>query len=299
MKKFVKFLLASFLFVPFLAACNAQNDVPISFDKSEYDVHSVDKVTVSQNVSGVTYSFVDLKVDGVKLNAQSGEITFSNIPNNTQVLYTARLGNRQADPVVLTLLSVVEVPTLEFVDIYDYICDGNIIYATSSTNSSIAYSIKERVGGVSINKTTGQIKLTEAAVEGSQFVVVISSNGATNERTFTVTKTHLVKAKNDKQVTELNNKTALCFNLDFSDSELSTSEVKGLITARHVLAKDTFVFDAGSERLTVKKEALETFSLGENILTIVTNKNMINVTVIVANKIVKTVEDIVAINDSV
>ena len=299
MRKLNTFLFVTMLFAPLLGACNAKNDTPISFALSEYDIHSGDKVTISQDVKGVTYSFIDLKVDGINLDNKSGLITYSNVPNNTQVLYTAKAGNRQADPVVLTLLSEVEVPTLEFVDISDYVCDGNIIYATSSTNSSIAYSIKERVSGVSINATTGQIKLTDAAVDGSKFVVVISSHGAVKERTFTVTKSHLVKAINDKQVTELKNKTALCFNLDFSDCDLDGKEVKNLISSRHVLGQETFVFDQQNARLTVKKEALESFSLGENILTIVTNKNMINVTVIVANKIVKTVEDIVAINDSI
>ena len=292
------FLFLTFLFAPLLGACNQEYNGPISFEKSEYDIHSGDKVTIAQNIDNVTYSFIDLKIEGLALNEKSGEITYKDIPNNTQVLYTAKLGNRQADPVVLTLLSEVEKPVLEFVDISEYICDGNVVYATSSTNSSIAYSLKERVSGVSINSTTGQVKLTDAAVDGSKFVVVISSHGVSKEKTFTVTKSHLVKALNDKQVTEVNNKTALCFNLDFSDSDLATNEVKNLISARHVLGKENFVFNPENGRLTVKKEALDTFSLGENVLTIVTNKNMINVTVIVANKIVKTAEDIVAINDS-
>lgn len=298
MKKILKLLLVPILFTASMIGCSNKDSGPISFALSEYDIHSGEKVTIQQKYSGVTYSFVNLQVQGVSLNDKTGEITYSNVPNLTQVLYTAHLGSYQADPVVLTLLSEVEVPTLSFVDISDYICDGNIIYATSSTNSSIAYSIKERVAGVSINRTTGQVKLTEAAVEGSQFVVVIASNGATAERTFTVAKTHLVKPINDKQLTEIGNKTALCFNLDFSECDLGTKEVLNLISARHVLGQDTFVFDASNQRLTVKREALENFSLGENILTIVTNKNMINVTVIVADKIVRTVEDIVAINDS-
>lgn len=298
MKKILRLLLVPILFVSSLAGCSNKGDAPISFSQSEYEVHSGDKVTIEQKKSGVTYSFLNLTVEGIDLNEKTGEITYSNVPNLTQVLYTATLGKSQADPVVLTLLSEVEVPTLSFVDISDYICDGNIIYATSSTNSSIAYSIKERVSGVSINRTTGQVKLTEAAVEGSQFVVVISSNGATLERTFTVAKTNLVKAINDKQLTEVKNKTALCFNLDYSECDLDGKEVKCLISSRHVFGPETFVFDASKERLTVKKEALENFSLGENVLTIVTNKNMINVTVIVANKIVKTAEDIARINDS-
>ena len=304
MRKIHVLLLSSLLAVPSLSACSfnlfkKKTTGSISFDKSEYDVHSGDKVTIAQDVKDVTYSFVDLALEGVNLDSKSGQITYENIPNNTQVLYTATAGQYIADPVVLNLLSEVEAPTLEFVALPEYICDGNIIYATSSTNSAIAYSIKQRVEGVSINSTTGQIKLTNAAVEGSQFTVVISSHGATAEKTFKVARTHLVKPLNDKQVTEQNNKTALCFNLDFSESDLDTKEVINLISSRHVLGADSYVFDATKSRLTVKKEALESFSLGENVLTIVTNNNMINVTVIVANKIVKTVEDIVAINDSI
>jgi len=142
MKKFHVLLLSSLLAVPSLSSCTLfkkTTDGPISFEKGEYDVHSGDKVTISQNVKNVTYSFVDLAIDGVNLDAKSGQITYSNVPNNTQVLYTATAGAYMADPVVLNLLSEVEVPTLEFVDLSEYICDGNTIYATSSTNSSIAY----------------------------------------------------------------------------------------------------------------------------------------------------------------
>ena len=304
MRKFRVILLSSILAIPSLSACSfnlfkRKANAPISFAKSEYDVHSGDKVTIAQNFKDVVYSFVDLAFEGVDLDSKSGQITYSDIPNNSQVLYTATAGQYVADPVVLNLLSEVAVPTLEFVDLPDYICDGNIIYATSSTNSAIAYSIKQRVEGVSINATTGQVKLTNAAVDGSEFTVVISSNGATNEKTFKVGRNHLVKTLNDKQVTEQNNKTALCFNLDFSESDLGTKEIRNLISSRHVLGADSYVFDAAKSRVTIKKEALASFSLGENILTIVTNKNMINVTVVVANKIVKTVEDIVAINDSI
>ena len=307
MRKFKVLLFSSILAIPSLSACSfnlfdkfkKKTDGPISFEKGEYDVHSGDKVTIAQSVKDVTYSFVDLALDGINLDSKTGQITYSNIPNNSQVLYTATSGQYVADPVVLNLLSEVQVPNLEFVDLPDYICDGNIIYASSSTNSAIAYSIKQRVEGVSINATTGQVKLTKAAVDGSQFTVVISSNGASAEKTFKVGKNHLVKSLNEKQVTEQNNKTALCFNLDFSDSDLGTKEVRNLISSRHVLGADSYVFDAANSRLTVKKEALASFSLGENVLTIITNKNMINVTVIVANKIVKTAEDIVAINDSI
>ena len=302
MRKFKVLLFSSLLAVPSLSACNLFNKDyvgPISFEKGEYEIHSGDTVTISQKAKDVTYSFVDLAVDGVNLDAKSGKITYSAIPNNTQVLYTATANGYIADPVVLNLLSEVEVPTLSFVELSEYICDGNIIYAISSTNSAIAYSLKQRVEGVSINATTGQVKLTNAASDGTQFTVVISSNGATNEKTFKVGKNHLVKALNDKQISEQNNKSALCFNLDFSDSDIATKEVRNLISSRHVLGSENYVFDAAKSRLTVKKEALESFSLGENILTIVTNKNMINVTVIIANKIVKTVEDIVAINDSI
>ena len=123
MRKLNTFLFVTMLFAPLLGACNAKNATPISFALSEYDIHSGDKVTISQDVKGVTYSFIDLKVEGINLDNKSGLITYSNVPNNTQVLYTAKAGNRQADPVVLTLLSEVEVPTLEFVDISDYLCN--------------------------------------------------------------------------------------------------------------------------------------------------------------------------------
>ena len=115
-----------------------------------------------------------------------------------QVLYTAIKGNIQADPVVLTLLDEVVVPELTFVETTDYICHNNYIYATSSTNSSIRYSLKNKVAGVHIDQSTGLVTFTGAAKEGDKFTVVISSNGATEEKEFTVAKEHLVKVIKDK-----------------------------------------------------------------------------------------------------
>lgn len=291
--------ISSFLFVSSLAGC-AQNPVTsLHFEQSEYFIHSGDKVTVKESASGITYTFVDNKLDNVHLNSSTGEITYSDVPNSTQVLYTATLGNVKADPVVVNLMSEVEVPTLTFVETTDYICDGNYIYATSSTNSSILYELKQRVDGVHINNSTGQVTFTDTAVEGNKFTVVISSNGASQEKQFTICKTHLVKPVNLRQATEADDRTALCFYLDFSDIDISGDhQVTRLITGRHVLGTDSFVFNKNTSRLTIKKEAISTFAVGENILTIVTNKNMVNVTVIIADKIIKTAEELAAINDS-
>ena len=290
-------LILSSLFVslPLLSGCQ-QGPTNLSFERNEYCIYSGDKVTLEGNPSGVTYKFYDKVPNGLTVDAKTGLITYENIPNYTQVLYTAVKGNIQADPVVLTLLDEVVVPELTFVETTDYICHNNYIYATSSTNSSIRYSLKNKVAGVHIDQSTGLVTFTGAAKEGDKFTVVISSNGATEEKEFTVAKEHLVKVIKDKQATELNNKTAIGYDLDLSNVDPSLNiEVTKLISSRHVFGSDSFVYDSLTKRLTVKKNALENLQVGENVLTIVTNRNMINVTVIIANKIIKNATDLVSI----
>ena len=302
MKKNITFtLIAIALATASLSGCAKQEAAPsLVFEKSEYQIYSGEKVTLKGNPSGVTYSFVDNVISGIDLESATGKITYGNtIPNYTQVLYTAKMGTVVANPVVITLLHENEVPVLSFVETTEYICSGNYIYATSSTNSSITYKLKERVPGVKIDVSTGQVTFTETALEGSSFTVNISSNGASLDKTFKVAKEHLVKPINVRQATEAKNKAAVCFYLDFSDVDPSlTQTVTKLITGRHVFGSDSFVYDQAEHKLVVKASTLESFQTGENTLTIVTSRNMVNVTVIVADKIVKTPEDLVAINDS-
>ena len=173
-------LILSSLFVslPLLSGCQ-QGPTNLAFERNEYCIYSGDKVTLEGIPSGVTYKFYDKVPNGLTVDAKTGLITYENIPNYTQVLYTAVKGNIQADPVVLTLLDEVVVPELTFVETTDYICHNNYIYATSSTNSSIRYSLKNKVAGVHIDQSTGLVTFTGAAKEGDKFTVVISSNGAT------------------------------------------------------------------------------------------------------------------------
>ncbi len=73
MRKIKVILLSSILAIPSLSACSfnllkKKANGPISFEKTEYDIHSGDKVTIAQNYKDVTYSFVDLTLEGVNLD---------------------------------------------------------------------------------------------------------------------------------------------------------------------------------------------------------------------------------------
>lgn len=281
-----------------LAGCQAEGNVSLKFKESEYSIYNGESITLENNPSGVTYTIIDNRYPTkLSVDASSGKFTYSDIPNNTQVLYTAYKGNVQADPVVVNLLSDVEVPTLTFIDTTEYICSGDYIYATSSTNSSIRYDLKERVVGVHIGESSGQVTYTDAAKEGTAFTVTISSNKAKEERTFKVAKENLVSLVNEKQATEINNKSALCYFLNTSEVN-GEVDVTKLITSHHVYDENYFEYDKSLKRLTVKKEALDTLQVGENILTIVTSRNMVNATVVMASKIITDIDGLLSIGES-
>ena len=298
-KKFISTLSLIALGVVSLAGCQSGgNVVSLKFEKTEYSIYSGDSITLKDNVAGVSYTIVDNKFpDKLSVDSTSGKFSYEGIENNTQILYTAYKDNLKADPVVVTLLSNVTVPTLNFIDTTEYICNDNYIYATSSTNSSIRFGLKEKVVGVHIEESSGLVTFTEAASEGTPFTVTISSNGAKAEKTYKVAKDHLVSLQNTKQATEINNKSAVCFYLD-TESALEEVEVTKLITSHHVYDSNYFEYDKPSRRLTIKKEALATLQVGENIMTIVTSRNMINATIIMATKIITDIEGLLSISES-
>ena len=299
-KRFIASAFIALFASSLLVGCNSKSSSHIYFEKSEYTVSSGDSVTVKGNPKGVTYSFANYDNDNLKVEENTGKITFSDIPNYTQVLYTAKKDNYVTDPVVLTLVGEIITPTLEFVDTTDYICNGNYIYAVSSTNSSIAYKVINAHSGITINRSSGLVHISNDVEEGTTFTVVISSNGVTNQKTFTVVKNNLVTPKNDKQVTEVDDKIPVCFELDFDNVETTYERiVKKVINGHNVLGEDTYTYNPDLNRLTLSVNALAHLNIGENIITIVTSKNMVNVTVILATKIVKTAQDLANINKDV
>ena len=283
-----------------LLGCNkSEASNRISFDKSEYVVKSGDYVTVKENTKDVTYSFVH-DYDKLNVETNTGKITFSDDLNNTQVLYVAKKGNYVTDPVVLTLSGNVVIPEIDFVETTDYICDNNYIYATSSTNSSIFYKLENAPSGISINASSGLVRLSESVSDGVTFDVVISSNGATKRKTFTAIKSNLAKSLDAKQVTEKDNIIPVSFNIDFSDVPMTYErKVTRLISGHTILGSDTYSYDEGKNRLNISVDALQSLNVGENTFTIVTTRNMIDVTVILASKIVKTPSDLASIGTDV
>ena len=298
MKKLL-YLLSTLIFsASLLSGCSSKEN-GLTFSQDEYSIYSGDKVVVKQHSKDVVYSFLGKVPDNVSLNENSGVITYSeDVPNYSQVLYQAKKGELVSNPVIINLLQVIPTPTITFVEISDYLCDGDYVIANSSTNSSITYSLKETYRGISIDSSNGMISYTHAAEENLSFEVVASSNGASASKVFKVAKTHLAKTLTEKQVSEDNATQSLIYFLDFSDvnSTEFPHTVLRILKNRKEISAEQYTYNAETHQLSIRASLVNECNVGENTLTVVTPRNNIYLNLIKATKIVKTAEDLASIN---
>lgn len=298
MKKKVSLLFLAML--PLFFGCSKTDETSsrLCFEKSEYTIHSGDTVFLDGDY---TYAFLGDIPENVSLDSKTGKITFGeDVPNYTQVLYQAFDGSRKSDPIVLTLIQEKKTPTLSFINLSSRLCSGDYVLASSSTGSSISYRLKEKVRGVQIDTSTGQVTYQDNAKENDAYTVVIESDDAKEEKIFHVAKDNLVKASLNKQVSEASSTHSSYFTLDFSAvPNHEDQSVLGVLYGNKLAEKEDYVYDNDKKTLAVRPSLLEKLSIGENTLTIVTPRNPVRVTWIKATKILMTAEDLFSINDSV
>ena len=299
-KIFLATLLSFFaLLVP---ACNSSSSTSapqkLTFAKSEYQIHSGERITVEQNYSGVVYSFAGEIPVGTELNKNTGEITFTtNTPNYSQVILTAAYQNLQSDQAIVTLLQNNITTELQFHTPIRNIIDGDYILVTSLNNTAITYSLETPVTGVSIDSMSGRVSYTSAAVEGTEFIVVASSVGVTAKEKYYVTVSKLAVSKTPSQTIEIDSPNPATYVLDFSNvPEGTEEEVIALMNDKKYANEGEYTYNSSLHTLVINSSFVQTFKTGENVLRIITSRNIITVQIVLVTKFIRNATDLQSIN---
>lgn len=292
------FLIAGTAFV----SCG-QDNVTLTFEKDEYILSNNQGISVVENYSNVSYRILGNFNSEIILNSQTGVFTFPNdLANYTQVMCVAEYKNVISNPCLVTLVHEYDVADVSFLNLSNYIVDGEFVTAKASLPYAITYSLKEQVPGVSINSSTGKISFTSRVEDGTKFIVVASThNGAKNEKEFTALCDHFVTVEHNRQIAEKGGSTPITFVLDFSDaSEAKEDGVLALTTELNdFVSEDLYTFDKETGVLKISSEYLNTLYDGENILKAITSLNAVTLQVDVATKFIYTPEDLSSIGNSV
>lgn len=303
MKKSILFGL-SLLILPFLNGCQNNNAITdLTFSQSEYTIKNNDIVKVDQENDNILYSFAGDVPVGVSLNNKTGQISFDDtVKNYSQVLYYAYLDNSdvKSDYVVLTLSQDIQEATLTFTNPIDYISDGDYILASNSNNQAIKYELDGEPIGISIDSISGRVSFTDKVSNGEQFDVIISSYGVSLKKTFIAATTQLAKVENTIQSAEIDSKSPVAYILDFSDitSFEYQKEFIGIMYGKTSIDSSNYSYNETNNQITLSPEFLKTFTPGENELIIVTSRNTIIVKLLIANKFIKTPQDLASIGES-
>lgn len=294
----------SLLILPFLNGCQTNTVIDeLSFSQSEYTIKSGDIVKAEQESDNILYSFAGDVPAGVSLNNKTGQINFDDtVKNYSQVLYYAYLDNSEvkSDYVVLTLSQDIKEATLTFTNPIDYISNGDYILASNSNDQAIKYELDGEPIGINIDSTSGRITFTDKVTNGESFVVTISSYGVSLKKIFIAATTQLAKVENTIQTAQINTKSPVAYILDFSD--ITSLEYKkefiGIMYGKTLIADSNYSFDETNNQITLLPEFLKTFTPGENELIIVTSRNTIVVKLLIADKFIKTPQDLASIGTS-
>lgn len=303
-KSILSFLALTMFILPVSCSSRSNNSQQeskrLSFSKSEYEIHSGERINVVEQYSGITYSFAGSVPNNVKVDANTGVITFNDtVPNYTQVLLIANYQTYQSDPAIVTLLQDKVTTTLYFHTPIRNIIDGDYILASSVNNTAITFSLKETVRGVSIDSMSGRVSYNSAAVEGNKFTVVATSADQRIEEEYFVTKENLAISTTKKQAIEINSDVPATYVLDFSNTPVGTNkEVLAVMNGSKPANDDEYEFNPDNSVLLIKPSFLKTFSTGSNKLKIITPRNIITVELIMVTKFIKNAIDLQSINST-
>ncbi|MDY4819171.1 MAG: hypothetical protein SO206_02775 [Bacilli bacterium] len=290
----------SFFFLA-LSLCSCKNVSHLTFSQDEYEVKSGDIIKTTNHVKGVTYSFIDNNISGLSVESNTGLITFSSDVNNySQVLYQATYKNEVSLPVVLTLIHDYEIPELTLINPTSFVSDGDYIVVNNSLDLSNTFTLKNKMSGVSIDPSSGKLNIDDFVLDNTEICVVITSNGAVLEHNFYVAKNNIAKPKTINQSFERSAKNPISYYLDFSNVDLTNykEEILMVFNKNKIIDPSLYSYDNSYHKITFSSEALSDLTSGENILTIATNRNNIKVNLVIADKFIKTAEDLVNISSN-
>ncbi len=296
-------LSVAFLSLSLLSGCSNNKITSLTFSQSEYVIKNNDAVVVKEKSDDIIYSFAGDIPSGLSLNEKSGVITFDEtIPNYTQVLYYAYLknGDIKSDYVVLTLTKEIEQSVLNFVNPIDYISNGDYILATNSNGLSIKYELIGEPNGISIDSVTGRISFTDSVINEEIFEVKISSHDTSLTKEFIAATKELASVKNNVQSSELNSNSPVAYFIDFDAivSSQYTKEFVGVMYNKQIVDASNYTYSDENKQLTLLPSFLNTFTAGENEIIIITSRNTISVSLLVATKFIRTASDLASIGEN-
>ena len=300
MKKFISFIL---LFVSLfsLFGCDKES-ADLIFTEYEYSIKSGEAVAISNAPSGVKYEIVNNKYKNLKIDSQTGVLTFdSTIPNYTQILVIAKYEEKVSTPCIVTLYYQYEKSTVTFTNLSTYVSNNEDINAISSMNYSVVYSLKNEVKGITINKDTGKVTYSPIVENGTIYTVVANSHGSTNEMTFMAMTEGFVRSTVTRQALSKTDKTIpAIYPLDFSGSELSEEEgIVAVLNTKNVpLDKKYYNYNSAKKQVEITPSYVDELDYGVTTLKIVTKRNTIFVDLDVVTKFIYTPEDLASIDDS-
>ena len=271
----------------------------LTFAQLEYKIHSGESVTVSQKLSGISYSFAGDVPANVRLDSTNGTIYFDeSVPNYSQVLLVAKTDDKQSDPAIITLLQNAITTELYFHTPIKNIIDGDYILVSSTNNTAIKYELKNEVTGVSIDSMTGRVSYTSAAVEGSTFTVVASSADKSIEEDYNVTISNLAVATTKSQTIEIGSSVPATYVLDFSQTPAGTEEaVLAVMNGTKQADTSEYTYNSSTHALVVSPSFLASFKTGENKIRIITARNIITADLVMATKFIRNAHDLQSINN--
>lgn len=276
-----------------LCACSEERG---SFEAS-YAVRSGESVTITG--SGITYRIADCP-DGVSVDENEGVFTFF-VTVDTQVLYLALQDGEVVDETVVTCLAERGTAEVAFTNPSQWIADGDYITAQSTAGTAVSYTLVSDAPGVSVNSATGRVTFTAAVTEGTQFTVrAAESGGAHAEETFSASVTSVATVESARQATEAAEPSAVQYTVVFAVGEEESIVEAGVYAVQFgntMLAADTWSYDAQSRTLMLQPAAFADWGTGEYTLRLVTYRNTISVGLTLATKVIRTVDDLLAVQN--
>ena len=300
MKKLL-YLILSFFLLFTLFACDENNT--LIFKQNEFILKSGEKVELTENVNGVTFEFVNNDNTNIKIDADSGVITFNpSIPNYSQLMVIAKKGDIVSTPCVVTLYYEYGASEVSFTNRTDYIANNEYVNAISSENYSVRYYLKEEVSGISINQDSGKVSFAPIVNDRQTFTVIADSHDSKCEKEFIYIKNGLVEASVFKQAlckTELT--IPAIYPIDFSNSEITKED--GFVTLLNSFNEEIdtkyYKFDKENSQLIIDPTIVNEFDYGSHDLKIVTKRNVVSVELSIVTKFIYTAADLDSIDDSI
>ena len=284
-----------------LYACD-KKEVQLEFKQHEFSLKSGERVELKEDFKNTTFEFVNNNNTNIKIDANTGVITFTtDILNYQQLLVVAKNGDEVSEPCVVTLYYDYGSSVVSFTNKSDYIMNNEYVNAVSSMNYSVRYYLKEVVSGISINEDSGKVSFAPIVANGTKFTVVADSHNSKCEKEFTFINDGLVEAVVDKQALSKTEKTIpAVYPLDFSKSDLTAED--GIVTVlnsfNEPIDEKYYDFDKENSQLVIQPDIVDEFSYGSNILKIVTERNIVTVELCVVTKFIYTASDLASIAES-